>query len=539
VRERGDWPLSVRWLTALAVTAVVAVNVAGIWGIALARRDVLDQSSRVFQLEVAARARAIESVLSSTRADLAFLTGSPAFFTLESTLASADPREARWGRMAAEGALLLFLRGHAEVMHLTARSAGGASLVEAGRRGGIPVLWRASARDRRPVPAARISTLLAFETAPGARALEATRLEAVIDEVVLLAHARSSEDPSRACELRDDAGGTLARDSGFLGARGRTSPAGWVYVEAPVRAQGWSATAPWKLECERSRGAALALLEPLTRRYRITMGVNLAVMALALLLGSFAIQQARRRERLEARAREETRVREVERQLFHTERLSTVGRLAAGMAHEINNPLEGMSNYLTLAGEALARGDLEAGRRHLDRVGEGLQRAAGVVHQVLQHADPATAPMTPLDINDVIRSAARFVGSRREFDKVQFKLDLASPAPVVTGSQATLGQVFLNLLLNACEAQAGGGEVAIRSYATEDGVQVEIADRGPGVRPEEASRIFEPFYSTKQSAGLGLSICHSIVRHHGGEIRVENRPEGGALFRLAFPSPGR
>src|SRR5262249_61937728 len=99
------------------------------------------------------------------------------------------------------------------------------------------------------------------------------------------------------------------------------------------------------------------LIEPLARRYRVTLALNLAVMGLALLLGSFAIQQARRRERLEARAREEGRVREVERQLFHSERLGTVGRLAAGMAHEINNPLEGMSEYLALARATPSRGE--------------------------------------------------------------------------------------------------------------------------------------------------------------------------------------
>jgi two-component system sensor histidine kinase DctS len=99
-----------------------------------------------------------------------------------------------------------------------------------------------------------------------------------------------------------------------------------------------------------------------------------------------------------------------------------------------------------------------------------------------------------------------------------------------------LGQVAINLVLNACEAQPRGGEVSLRSRR--DGAQAlaEIADRGPGVAPADRERIFEPFYSTKDSTGLGLSICHSIVRQHQGQLTVLPRDGGGAVFRLALPA---
>ena len=535
MRAPGEWSARLKWLTVMLVTAVLAVNAAGIWGIAVARRDAFEQAVRLFRLEVAERARTIESVLSSARADLAFLTGSPAFFTLESALASAEPREVRWGRMSAEGALLLFLRGHSEVMHLTARSSKGVPLVQAGRRGGVPVLWRSNGQDRAAPPAARISAVFSFDAVPASRG-EGVALEAILDDGSLLAPGRAGKEDLSVCELREARNAVLARDPGGIWHVGDHVPEGWISAMALIHAEGWNASAPWRLTCARPAGGALALLDPVTRRYRMTLALNVAVMALALLLGSFAIQQARRRERLEAGAREETRVREVERQLFHTERLGTVGRLAAGMAHEINNPLEGMSNYLSLAVDALSRDDIETARGHLRRVGEGLERAAGVVRQVLAHADPAVSPMGPLDINAVVMLSVDFVRSQREFRGIVFHTSLASPAPIVKGSQVTLGQVFLNLLLNACEAQPAGGEVTITTHREEASVVVEIADRGPGVPEADTARIFEPFYSTKESTGLGLAVCHSIVRQHDGTLTVTGRAGGGALFRIELPS---
>jgi len=107
------------------------------------------------------------------------------------------------------------------------------------------------------------------------------------------------------------------------------------------------------------------------------------------------------------------------------------------------------------------------------------------------------------------------------------------------GNQVLLGQVFLNLALNACEAQPHGGEVKVVVFAEEGGwAVVEFADRGPGIAPGDAERIFEPFYSTKGSTGLGLSICHAIARQHGGSLSASDRPGGGASFVLRLPGLG-
>jgi signal transduction histidine kinase len=348
---------------------------------------------------------------------------------------------------------------------------------------------------------------------------------------------RATAEEEVACALRGADGAPLTRDAGPAQADGRNGAL--LRAEAPIRAEGWSAPFPWTLACARGQDAAIALIEPLVTRYRLTIALNALVMILAILLGAFAIQQMRRRERLEGKAREESRVREVERQLFHAERLTTVGRLAAGMAHEINNPLEGMSNYIVLASEALERSDVSAARRHLAGVRSGLEAAAGVVRQILMHADPAVAPRAALGLGETVMQAVDLVRSRAEFETIRFQCDVPAAGPAVMGNQVLLGQVFLNLALNACEAQPRGGEVRVAVSCEEGGwAAVEFADRGPGIAPGDAERIFEPFYSTKGSTGLGLSICHAIARQHGGTLSASGRPGGGASFVFRLPGLG-
>jgi len=531
------------WLTGLSVATVIAINLAGVGSIAVARRGALDEAERDLRLKTSASARAMESLLASSRADLAFLTGSPVFFGLSSALASRDPREARWRRLEAEGALLLFLRTHIEVTHLLARSDSGNPLVEAARRGGVPVLWRSPAASplpagRRGVDPAKRPITGAFTFGAGPRSLrQAATLEATVDAAKLLSFSQPLEDSSRTCLLKDAEAKILAGDEGGRGFAPTGSPdSGFFRAEATVETEGWSAPAPWRLICSRPHQAALAWVEPVATRYRTTLLLNVAAMSLALLLGAFAIHQARRREMLEARSREEVRIRELERQLFHAERLGTVGRLAAGIAHEINNPLEGISNYLSLAREDLARGNADSAGRRLDGVQEGLRRAEEIVRRVLAHADPSTAPTTPLDLRAVLGQSLEFVRSREEFRSIRFTVDLPEAPLMIRGSPAMLGQIFLNLLLNACEAQPGGGEVQVTARRQEGRAVAEIADRGPGVPPSETERIFEPFYSTKHSTGLGLSVCYSIARQHGADLGVVERAGGGAAFRMTFPS---
>jgi signal transduction histidine kinase len=118
---------------------------------------------------------------------------------------------------------------------------------------------------------------------------------------------------------------------------------------------------------------------------------------------------------------------------------------------------------------------------------------------------------------------------------VRFEMALAESSLLVVGSPIMLGQVALNLVVNACEAQPGGGEVRVSSRRDDGHAVAEIADRGPGIKAADRARIFEPFFSTKNSTGLGLSICHSIVGQHGGVLEALPREDGGTVFRLTLP----
>jgi signal transduction histidine kinase len=244
--------------------------------------------------------------------------------------------------------------------------------------------------------------------------------------------------------------------------------------------------------------------------------------------------QMRRRALAEATAENERKVRELERGLLHSERLATVGRFAAGVAHEVNNPLEGMSNYLSLLDSDLAAGDTSSARERVKRVREGLNRAATVVRRVLSFSDPASSPKQVLPVVEPIREAIEFLEPR--FPMVVFDLLEADGCPEVLANRVALGQLFLNILLNACEGQEAGGRVEVAATEYDATVVVTITDQGPGLTEEALDRLFEPFYSTRGSSGLGLAVCHGIVRDHLGEISAANVPEGrGAVFEIRLP----
>lgn len=515
-------------VTGVLLAVLLAVNGVAVWGILAARESAWNAARQDLELQTTAHARALEAVLATLRGDFLFLSQSPALLNYLTALESPDPTVRRWARLEMDGTLFLFVQAHPQVERVVLRDERGEARAVVGRRNGEPVLLRQASFTERVTGSGL--RLLAGRWPVGAAAGPSREspglLEAWISPDALLAATAPG------------LGDRLRLDTSRAGVSGPPA-AGELVARVPMSDARWTPPVAWAL-VRRERGSELMRsVESLAGRYRTTLILNLAVMSLTLLLGLLAFRQVRRAGRLEAEYAQQARVRELERQLMHSERLASVGRLAAGMAHEINNPLEGMSNYLALLEDDLRHGRTDEAPVLVERVREGLGRAAGIVRQVLAFSAPGRAPKAVFDLVPLLDDTVAFVRGNRAFRGIAVRLTApAGPLPVF-GNRITLGQLFLNLVLNACQCQgSGGGEVEVRAEEAKEGVVVTVADRGPGLRPEALAHLFEPFFSTRGSTGLGLAVCHGIASDHGATIEARNRPDGGAEFEVRLPSAG-
>jgi signal transduction histidine kinase len=225
---------------------------------------------------------------------------------------------------------------------------------------------------------------------------------------------------------------------------------------------------------------------------------------------------------------------QMERRLAVSERMAGVGRLAAMVAHEINNPLSGIISWVHLAREAEAQAGHERIERYLDEAHKGLWRVAAVVRDLLEFSRTANVSVDPMPIGDILAEVAHTLSPAAETAGVTLRVDCdAAVSPL---RSAILYHVVLNLAKNAIEAMPPGGRADLRARGTPGALVIEVADTGPGI-PADA-RLFEPFYSAKapgKGTGLGLAICKDLVEKQGGTIEAANRPEGGAVFTVRIP----
>ena len=237
---------------------------------------------------------------------------------------------------------------------------------------------------------------------------------------------------------------------------------------------------------------------------------------------------AEREERLERVTRE---------QVGRSEQLAAIGRLAAGVAHEINNPLTGV---LTFAHLLLEKANLTAqDREDLNLIIRETTRAAGIVRSLLDFARERPVAKVPLDVNEVVRHTVRLLAHREAFQQMIIMDDLSEGLPKVQADANQIQQVLLNLALNACEAMPNGGVLTLITTARDDKVQIKVVDTGCGIRPEHINRIFDPFFSTKpvgKGTGLGLSVSYGIVAQHGGTLEVESEEGAGSTFTITLPA---
>jgi two-component system NtrC family sensor kinase len=248
-------------------------------------------------------------------------------------------------------------------------------------------------------------------------------------------------------------------------------------------------------------------------------------------------------EDLERRVQKKTHeLQQAHAQVVQAERLASVGKLAAVVAHEINNPLSGVLTYAKLLRKWVERGEFDDQRRHemrdsLELIESEVRRCGDVVRNMLMFSRSSSATeFAPADLNDVVRRALRLIQHKMELAAVHLDLEAAPELPRVHCDGAQVEQVVLALLINAVEAMPKGGELRVRTSASDGQVAIAIGDTGAGIPPEVLDRIFEPFVSTKDSQGLGLGLAVSkqIADRHHGKLEVRSAP-GGTTCTLVLP----
>ncbi|MBN2305664.1 MAG: response regulator [Anaerolineae bacterium] len=241
-------------------------------------------------------------------------------------------------------------------------------------------------------------------------------------------------------------------------------------------------------------------------------------------------------QNLEQMVNERTQqLQEAQAQLIQTEKLAALGRMAAGIAHEVNNPLQPILGCLEVAIEEIETGqEVDVEGLHLAE-GE-VQRIKTIVSRLLDFARPVPSSMLEIvDFRALIQEVINLASKQLERGGVTIQAAL-QPIQPITGNATQLKQVALNLMLNALEAMPDGGTVSVEMIAEEKGVSLIVADTGIGMDSQTLERIFEPFYTTKgEGVGLGLSVSYGIVQGHGGDLRVESEPGQGSKFTLWLP----
>jgi PAS domain S-box-containing protein len=226
---------------------------------------------------------------------------------------------------------------------------------------------------------------------------------------------------------------------------------------------------------------------------------------------------------------------DLERRLVQADKLSSIGLLAAGVAHEVNTPLAVISTYAQMLTKQVA--DDEQKSRMLDKIAKQTFRASEIVNSLLNFSRTSTTELGAVSLNKVIQETLSLLEHQFKSANLRVELALDPAAPPVTGNSGKLQQVFLNLFINARDAMEPGGILTVEGSHDASSVRVDVVDTGHGIAPEHLNRIYDPFFTTKSArkgTGLGLSVSYGIIQEHGGTIEVFSRP-GGTRFRIELP----
>jgi two-component system NtrC family sensor kinase len=245
-------------------------------------------------------------------------------------------------------------------------------------------------------------------------------------------------------------------------------------------------------------------------------------------------EQALTRSQLEELQQANSRLSRAHTELVSAERLATVGKLAAGVAHEVGNPLAGILGYLSLARMRATTPEL---KEYLERIDHEVHRIDGIVRGLLDLGRPRPTALAPVDVSQVAETCVRLVRAGPELSgvKVDFALE---PGLLARADAGPLSQIVINLLLNAAQAMGGTGSVVVSARRVDGEVRLTVEDTGPGIPPEVMPRLFEPFFTTKEGkgTGLGLAVSLHLAQSMGGRLTAENVSGGGARFTLHLPA---
>ncbi len=227
----------------------------------------------------------------------------------------------------------------------------------------------------------------------------------------------------------------------------------------------------------------------------------------------------------------------MEEQMSQTEKLTSLGLLAAGVAHEVNTPLAVISNYIQMLAKQMPEDD----PRHtiIDKIVKQTFRASEIVNNLLNFSRTGAGDIANVDLNRVVEETLSLVSHPLKTSRIQVVKQLSEGIPPVRGSANKLQQVFLNLFLNARDAMPSGGMLEVRTSGHNGSVEIEVMDTGNGIPREHIHKIFDPFFTTKSSGrgtGLGLSVTYGIIKEHAGKIDVRSTPGRGTSFHVEFPA---
>ena len=231
--------------------------------------------------------------------------------------------------------------------------------------------------------------------------------------------------------------------------------------------------------------------------------------------------------------------RDLQEKVHRSERLASLGRLAAGVAHEIRNPLSSIKGFAQYFVKRFSGHDEEQG--YASVMVKEVDRLNRVITDLLDFAGPKEPRREPQSLETIAEQALKLLAPDLEARKVEVVKDYDPDLPTVSVDRDRISQVFINLLLNALESMEAGGEIRISLHrcGPPPAVEASVADTGAGIPESDREKVFEPFFSKKRKGtGLGLAIVHQIVESHRGDIRVESRPGKGTTFRIRLPLDG-